>query len=217
MVKRLPAIWETWVQSLGQEDPLEKKMATHSSTVAWKIPWTEEPGRLQSMGLQRVGHDWATSLHFHFLTVGPLSNGQEWGGGKCWEVPAIVQARDNGALNYDFSSGYRRHGQVWEIVFQELRGFTDWINRRMSRRARWWEGCGKIFKRKSMALYWPGSVLFILVDDCHPSHLPSLVLVTLGLHCRVQAFSSCGEWGLLFTAVHGLLIAVAPLAAKHRL
>ena len=47
----------TWVQSLGQEDPLEREMATHSSTLAWKIPWTKEPGRLQSMGLQRVGHE----------------------------------------------------------------------------------------------------------------------------------------------------------------
>ena len=56
-VKRLPAMRETWVQSLGQEDPLEKTMATHSSTPAWKIPWTEEPGRLQSMGSQRVGHN----------------------------------------------------------------------------------------------------------------------------------------------------------------
>ena len=60
-VKRLPAMWETWVQSLGQEDPLEKEMATHPSTIAWKIPWTEEPGRVQSMGSQRVGHDRATS------------------------------------------------------------------------------------------------------------------------------------------------------------
>ena len=57
MVKRLPAVWETLVRSLGWEDPLEKEMATHSSTLAWKIPWTEEPGRLQSMGSQRVGHD----------------------------------------------------------------------------------------------------------------------------------------------------------------
>jgi len=56
MVKCLPAMRETWVQSLGQEDPLEKKMATHSSTLAWKIPWMEEPSRLQSMGSQRVGH-----------------------------------------------------------------------------------------------------------------------------------------------------------------
>ena len=56
-VKRLSTMRETRVQSLGQEDPLEKEMATHSSTVAWKIPWTEELGRLQSMGSQRVGHD----------------------------------------------------------------------------------------------------------------------------------------------------------------
>ena len=49
MVKRLPAMWETRVRSLGQEDPLEKEMATHSSTIAWKIPWTDEPGKLQSM------------------------------------------------------------------------------------------------------------------------------------------------------------------------
>ena len=56
-VKNLPAVWETRVRSLGWEDPLKKEMATHSSNLAWKIPWTEEPGRLQSMGLQRVGHD----------------------------------------------------------------------------------------------------------------------------------------------------------------
>ena len=56
-VKRLPTIRETWVQSLGWEDPLEKEMATHSSTLAWKIPWTEKTGKLQSMGSQRVGHD----------------------------------------------------------------------------------------------------------------------------------------------------------------
>ena len=55
-------MWETWVQSLGQEGLLEKEMATHSSILAWRIPWTEEPGRLQFMGSQRVGHDWATSL-----------------------------------------------------------------------------------------------------------------------------------------------------------
>ena len=56
-LKRLPAVWETQVQSLGPEDPLEKEMATHSSTLAWEITWTEEPGGLQSMGSQRVGHD----------------------------------------------------------------------------------------------------------------------------------------------------------------
>ena len=57
MEKRLPAVWETLVQSLGGEDTLEKEMATHSSILAWKIPWTEEPGGLQSTGSQRVGQD----------------------------------------------------------------------------------------------------------------------------------------------------------------
>ena len=57
MVKNLPAMQENHVRSLGGEDPLEKAMATHSSILAWKISWTEEPGRLQSMGLQRVGHN----------------------------------------------------------------------------------------------------------------------------------------------------------------
>ena len=52
-------LWETWVQFLGWEDPLEKEMATHSSILAWEIPWTEEPGGVQSMGLQRVKHDWS--------------------------------------------------------------------------------------------------------------------------------------------------------------
>ena len=56
-VKNLPALQETRVHSLGQEDPLEEEMATHSSILAWRIPWTEEPGRLQSMGLQTAGHD----------------------------------------------------------------------------------------------------------------------------------------------------------------
>ena len=61
-LKRLPSMRETRVWSLGREDPLEKERATYSSILAWRIPWTEEPGRLQSTGLQRVRHDWATSL-----------------------------------------------------------------------------------------------------------------------------------------------------------
>ena len=60
MVKNLPTLWETWVRSLGWEDPLEKGTATHSSILAWRIPGTEEPGRLQSMGSWGVGHNWAT-------------------------------------------------------------------------------------------------------------------------------------------------------------
>ena len=62
-LKRLPTMLETWVQSLGRKEPLEKEMATHSSIRVWRIPWTEEPDGLQSTGSQRVGHDWATSLH----------------------------------------------------------------------------------------------------------------------------------------------------------
>ena len=57
LVKNLPAMQETWIQSLGWEDPLEEGMATHSSILAWRIPWTEEPGGLQSIGTQRVGQD----------------------------------------------------------------------------------------------------------------------------------------------------------------
>ena len=67
MIKRLPAMWETQVQSLGQEDPLEKEMATHSSTHAWKIPGMEKPGGLQSMGSQRVRS--TERLHFHLLSL----------------------------------------------------------------------------------------------------------------------------------------------------
>ena len=72
MVKRLPTMRETWVRSLCREDPLENEMATRFSTLAWKTPWTEETGRLQSVGLQRVRHDWATSLHFTLLILPTL-------------------------------------------------------------------------------------------------------------------------------------------------
>ena len=67
MVKRLPTMQETWVQSLGWEDTLEKEMATHSSILAWKIPWMEEPGWLLSMGSQRVGHDWLSNFTTYLL------------------------------------------------------------------------------------------------------------------------------------------------------
>ena len=69
-VKSLPARRETWIRSLSWEDPLEKEMATHSSILTWKIPWTEEPGGLQSIRLQRVGHDWVTSLSLSIKSEG---------------------------------------------------------------------------------------------------------------------------------------------------
>ena len=68
MIKNSPAMQEIWIWSLGWEDPLDKWMATHSSILAWRIPWTEEPGGLKSMGLQRVGHDWVTDTFTFFGT-----------------------------------------------------------------------------------------------------------------------------------------------------
>ena len=85
MVKLLPTMWETWVQSLGQEDPLEKETATHSSILAWKIPWMEEPGGLQSMGSQRVGHDWVTSLFSLCISAEFVGYIQPWNAGRFTE------------------------------------------------------------------------------------------------------------------------------------
>ena len=74
-VKNLPAMQEIWARFLGQEDPLEEGKATHSSILAWRVPWTEEPGGLQSMGWQRVGHDWSGRAHrtFYSLSVPSVS------------------------------------------------------------------------------------------------------------------------------------------------
>ena len=80
-VKCLPAMWETWVQSLGWEDPLEKEMATHSSILAWRIPWTEEPGGLQSTG--RKESDTTEQSSLHFLEQGSGNYG--WMG-QSWSV-----------------------------------------------------------------------------------------------------------------------------------
>ena len=70
--KNLPAMQETWVWSLGREDPLEKEMAIHSSILAWEIPWTEEPGGLQSTGSQRIRHDWVINIFFLPITLTPM-------------------------------------------------------------------------------------------------------------------------------------------------
>ena len=94
MVKHLPAVRETRVRSLGWEDPLEKEMATHSSTLAWKILWTGEPGRLQSMRSQRVGLDWATSLSL---------KATEAYSEKCWKLiyeSILFQRADKTTSNY---------------------------------------------------------------------------------------------------------------------
>ena len=84
-LKHLPTMQETWVRSLGREDPLEKEMATHSSILAWRILWTEEPGGLQFTGSQRVRHNWATSLNFHFHAKGR----------ECWQNVPISRSEMN--------------------------------------------------------------------------------------------------------------------------
>ena len=87
MVKNLPVMQETWVRSLGQEDPLEKGMATHSSVLAWRIPWTEEPGRLQSMGLQSVRNHWATNTFiFTLWTFFGIALLWDWNENWCFPV-----------------------------------------------------------------------------------------------------------------------------------
>ena len=98
-VKHLPATWENQVWLLGREDPLEKETATHSSTPTWKIPWMEEPGRLQSMGSQRVGHDRVTSLSLFsahmrdHLTLTSMTIIKKSPNNKCWR-----RSREKGTL-----------------------------------------------------------------------------------------------------------------------
>ena len=77
MVKNLPAVWETQLQPLDQEDPLEKGMASHSIILAWRIPWTEEPGSLQFVGLQKVRHNWVTSTTINFYLESWLIQGED--------------------------------------------------------------------------------------------------------------------------------------------
>ena len=94
LVKNLPAMWKTRVRSLGQEDALEKAMTTHSSILAWRIPWTEEPGRIQSCGLKRVWHGWATlsprrklaSAYSVLSDCAPCGKTKKWDTGPASEV-----------------------------------------------------------------------------------------------------------------------------------
>ena len=112
-VKSLPAIRETRVRFLGREDPLEEEMAIHSSILAWKIPWTEEPGRLQSMGLQRVGHDSATSLSFKLSAQFPKGKNLDcpWGPGTC-AGPA------------GYKKVWPKHRVTWGVGVLEIEGVS---------------------------------------------------------------------------------------------
>ena len=122
MVKRLPAMRESWVRSLGREDPLEKEMATHSSILAWKISWME-PGRLQSMGSQRLGHDWMTSLHFTISwNYAPIpcfgsSNGKE----SACNVGVLDSIPGSGRFH-----GKRNCNPLWYFFVQNSKDRGDW-------------------------------------------------------------------------------------------
>ena len=148
-VKRLPPMQETQVRSLGWEVPLEKEMATHSSILAWRIPWMEEPGGLQSMGSQRVGHDWASShpfTSFHFLFKWSEVKWVKWSEVKSlshvrlsaipwtvayWAPPSMgfFQARILEWIAISFSRGTSRP-RAWTQVSRVVSGcFTVWATR----------------------------------------------------------------------------------------
>ena len=140
-VKRLPPMWETGVRSLGRKDPLEKEMATRSSILAWKIPWTEEPGRLQSMGSWRVGHDWATSLSLSCRTGDSRCCAGNWHSiaqARCTlmysHIPRIIwkNVRHPGIMKRERKNGGKkeyvevkregRRGRGWEGREKERKG-----------------------------------------------------------------------------------------------
>ena len=115
-------MWETRVRSLGWEDPLEKEMATYSSVLAWTIPWMEEPGRLQSTGSQRVGHDWATSLHFNtsvgFSSSSVIKNPPD-NVGEAGSLPGLGRSLGEGngnPLQYSCVENLMDRGAWWATV-----------------------------------------------------------------------------------------------------
>ena len=114
-VKNLPVVQETQVQFLGWEDPLEKEMATHSSILAWKISWTEEPDGLQSRGLQRVEHDWVTNTYLHLL-----NHSQHTEENSVKHSPFFSSRLQKGKLLWD--SKHNRVKNTWK--------FSTWCQRR---------------------------------------------------------------------------------------
>ena len=149
MVRNLPAVQETRVQSLGWEDPLEEEMATHSSILAWDFPWTEKPGGLQSMGSQRVGHDWAINT-FTFW----------WLSGK--ESACKV---GNPCLTLD-----------WEDLEEEMETHSSilaWENP-MDRGA-WWARVYRVAKSRKWLSDWAHRQA-ILIKYCQESNNPDNII-----------------------------------------
>ena len=127
-VKNLPAIWETWVQFLGWEDPLEKVMATHSGIFSWRIPWTDVPGRLQSTGLQRVGHYWATKHSTCKQPKSPLAPGRtgRWARVRWAEETEAPGLEGSVALPSALSCPV---GHGWSLITGESRSPFAWMLR----------------------------------------------------------------------------------------
>ena len=206
-LKHLPGMQETWVWSLGQEDCLEKEMATHSSTLAWKIPWTKEPGRLQSMGSQRIRHDWVTSLHF---TTASEKGLPQWLSGK----ESACSAGDTG--DADLIPGSERERRKWQSspVFlpkkshgqRSLVSYSPWSHKESDVTEHTAQHTASENRVKHSLTYHPFMPLFLssfffpiyfwLHWVCIAAHWLSLVTASRG--CSL-------------VAVHRLLIAVASL------
>ena len=140
-------MWKTWVQSLGQEDPLEKKLATHSSIPAWKIPWTEKPGGLHT-GSQRVRHDWATSLSVTFwasqvalVEKNPPASTEDTGSSLGWKDPL-----ENPMNNETWQA-------TWSIGSQR---FESWLKWPSTHAVTYWHfsGCTKVKNLSAVQETW---------------------------------------------------------------
>ena len=138
MVECLPTIWETWVWSLSWEDSLEKEMSTHSTILAWRIPRTEEPGGLQSMGLQRVRHDWVTS-HTHTMVAegfpgGSVVKNPPANAGDVGSIPVLGRSPGDGNDNpfQDSCLGNPMDRGAWQDtvhwVAKSSTQLSDWNN-----------------------------------------------------------------------------------------
>ena len=159
-VKNLPAIWETWVRSLGWKDPLEKGMATHSSILAWRIQWTQEPGGLQSMGSQRVRHDWATK-HITDCIIWPNERtvSEDRHRDCCVMIwwKSLLGSNGSGfyfTILFPLWQGSSQSGADQDNVGQEVAGTGRWYLVNCAKLGGWgW--C--ILSRKSSAWQWPES------------------------------------------------------------
>ena len=120
MVKNLPAMWETWIQSLDRKDPLEEGMATHSSILVWSMPWTEEPGRLQSIQPHRAGHGGSDLAHMHAYAIDTF-------GLWCWTrllgVPWMAR-RSNQSIPKEINPEYSLEGLMLKLKIQY---FDQWM------------------------------------------------------------------------------------------